>query len=75
MKDIDVRYSKDDGLYYIYINTAFNIRRSAVVSEDFFDDELNRLDARERLKINFSELSYEEIDKVLEKVLAYKENV
>ncbi len=75
MKDIDVRYSKDDGLYYIYINTAFNIRRSAVVSEDFFDDELNRLDVRERLKINFSELSYEEIDKVLEKVLAYKENV
>jgi hypothetical protein len=75
MKDIDVRYSKDDGLYYIYLNTAFNIRRSAVVSEDFFDDELNRLDARERLKINFSELSYEEIDKVLEKVLAYKENV
>jgi hypothetical protein len=75
MKDIDVRYSKDDGLYYIYINTAFNIRRSAVVSEDFFDDELNRLDARERLKINFSELSYEEIDKIIEKVLAYKENV
>jgi hypothetical protein len=75
MKDIDVRYSKDDGLYYIYINTVFDIRRSAVVSEDFFDDELNRLDVRERLKINFSELSYEEIDKVLEKVLAYKENV
>jgi hypothetical protein len=74
MKDIDVRYSKDDALYYIYINTAFDIRRSAVVSEDFFDDELNRLDVRERLKINFAELSYEEIDKVLEKVFAYKEN-
>jgi len=74
MRDVEVRYSKDDGLYYIYINTSFNTRRSAVVSQDFFDDELNRLDVRERLKINFSELSYEEIDKIIEKALAYNEN-
>jgi hypothetical protein len=70
IKSVDVPYDKDDGLYYIALTFENNVKRSICVDDNFFDDT-SYISARERLKIEYPDLTKKEIDKIVKKVLAY----
>jgi TFIIF-interacting CTD phosphatase-like protein len=70
IKSIDIRYYRDDGLYYLSWTYQNNLRRSIFIDDNFFDTS-SYISAHERLKIECPELTEKEIDKILEKVLAY----
>jgi hypothetical protein len=70
IKSVNVRYDKDDGLYYIGLIFENDLKRSICVDDNFFDDT-SYISAHEILKIEHPDLTEKEIDKIVKKVLAY----
>jgi hypothetical protein len=71
IKNINVSYDKDDGLFYIILAYHAGFRKTVAVTEEFFDD-IGYIDAGERLKYQLPELTDQQIEKMLKEVFAYK---
>ncbi len=70
IKNVDVRYYRDDGLYYVSWMFENGMSKSICVDNSFFDN-ISYISAHERLKIECPELTEKEIDKIFETALVY----